>query len=126
MPSACPITLHDFSSLPLVVYSLMVLGLVVEPSLAELFCQAIHTLSPTTLMSSGWFAAVVAPANRQTLYPGRAATLESCEAVLQPLLLAEVVLAVLLVELLEQAETASPSTAAAAAYLVSFLNVLTG
>jgi hypothetical protein len=34
--------------------------------LAEPFCHSIHTLLPTYLTSSGWFAFVVAPANRQT------------------------------------------------------------
>jgi len=56
----------------------------------------------------------VAPISRQTWYPGRVATVEACEADLQPLV-DEVVLAVVVLELLEQAETASPRTAAAAA-----------
>src|SRR5579859_901699 len=47
MPSACPITLHVFSNFPLLSYPAIVLGLVVEPSLAEEFCQPIHTLPPT-------------------------------------------------------------------------------
>src|SRR5882757_1919137 len=65
---------------------------------------------------------------RQTWYPRRAATLETCEADLQPPSFAEVVVAVLpeLAGLLEQAATASPRAAVAAAALVSVLNVFTG
>src|SRR5260370_16212141 len=46
VPAVGPPILHDLTSLPLVVYSPIVLDLSSAPSLAVMFCQPIHTLPP--------------------------------------------------------------------------------
>src|SRR5215467_13319702 len=66
MPSVCPRTLQDFTSLPEVVYWLIVLVLLSVPSFAVTFCQPTKMLLPFTMTESGWLAVVVGAANRQT------------------------------------------------------------
>jgi hypothetical protein len=46
VPAAGPPIFHDFTSVPLLVYSPIVLDLLSAPSLAVMFCQPIHTLPP--------------------------------------------------------------------------------
>jgi hypothetical protein len=46
VPAVGPPIFHDFTSVPLLVYSPIVLDLLSAPSLAVMFCQPIHTLPP--------------------------------------------------------------------------------